>query len=216
MVETMRRHALLMFGILAVIAMGIVLAVHAVGAHSDREEYSQKISSLESDLADAENARIEQAEEVSDEILGVDSSRLETDEKEVRSFLKLALSWDDHEEYVHARESLMRKYDLDEKSSFMTDFLPPAPSKTDSSGTQHNLIDVLGLSSEVGGAEFTVLGVEGTEYSYAVEVSVRGKSADGKGSDTMPSVILLTVDDEGGISDVHASATTSPVRSSGT
>lgn len=211
-----KRNMVLVIGLVAALLAGLVLAITASGSSSEVKAKQAEMSQLETELSETEDARVAQEQEVSASLLGVDTDRIAADDKVIDGFLSDALTWSSHEEYMNARSTVQRKYGLDENSSFMTAFLPDgeAISKKDRTGKQYNLIDELGLTSLVGSYDASVLKVEGTLYTYFIEVNVQGKSADGKGSSSLPSLVLLTVDENGTISNVDASATTSKPRSS--
>lgn len=211
-----KRNMILVTGLVAALVMGLVLGITIVGSDSEIEQKQAQMSQLETELSEAEDARVAQAEEVSDSLLGVDSDRMVADDEVIEGFLDAALTWTSHEEYMAARSTVQRKYGLAEDSSFMTAFLPDGSliSKKDRTGKQYNLIDELGLTSQVGSYHTSVLKVEGTLYRYFIEVNVQGKSADGEGASTLPSLVMLTVDENGTITDVEASATTEKPRSS--
>lgn len=216
-----KRNMILVVGLVAALVMGLVLGITATGSETEVKAKQAQMSQLETELSEAEDVRVAQAQEVSDSLLGVDTERITADDKAIEGFLDTALTWSSHAEYVEARNTLQRRYGQAEDSSFLKTFLPltdedgkPLLSKKDRTGKQYNLIDEMGLTSQVGSYDASVLSVEGTLYRYFITVNVQGKSADGEGSATLPSLVMLTVDENGEITDVEASATTQKPRSS--
>lgn len=216
-----KRNMILVVGLVAALVMGLVLGITATGSETEVKAKQAQMAQLETELAEAEDVRVAQAQEVSDSLLGVDTERITADDKAIEGLLDTALTWSSHAEYVEARNTLQRRYNQAEDSSFLKTFLPltdedgkPLLSKKDRTGKQYNLIDEMGLTSQVGSYDASVLSVEGTLYRYFITVNVQGKSADGEGSATLPSLVMLTVDENGEITDVEASATTQKPRSS--
>lgn len=145
---------------------------------------------------------------------GADPSRVDADSDLIGDLLDTALTWDSDSSYREARESTMRIFELEEDSSFMSTFLPPAPVNIDAEGNEYPYIDAAGLNSHVAGADIDLLAVDGASYSYVALVSAQALSSDGRGAASGMASVFVTVDGDGMITELSGSASTSGVRSS--
>lgn len=181
------------------------------------EQHRAEIAAQDEEIADLEaqmHASLENAEaerqSVVDDVLGISEKRVAADTEVINEFVKKVASWSSGTEYTEARESVMRRYNLGEDSQFMTDYFQEPVYNTDSSGQRFYLVDAEGLNSHPGSIEVKALGVMGTEYRYMVLANINSSSNDGKASAARTSVIYLTLDSEGVMSDVSGYASVSP------
>lgn len=210
-----RRNGFVLASLALAGTMGVVaLTTHAgLDAGADARETEQK--QVAAQLLEAGTAASELRDEVAAEASGADVARLAEDRVAIGQLLDAALTWSSHAEYVEARESTMRVGGLAEDSSLMQAFLPPAPVNTDADGNEYPYIDAAGLNSRVGSFHPRLLSVAGTEYSYLVLVNVQSTSTDGNATATRAATVLVTVDDQGALSDVRGYASTSETKRGG-
>lgn len=204
------RNALLVLLAGLFVFMGVSHLVLTEQRHTETSAQEQRIAELEAqmqaDLVAVENTR----QSVVDGVLGISGERVASDTEVIREFVKKVASWNSGEEYREARESVMRRYNLSEDSQFMKDYFQEPVYNTDSSGQRFYLVDAEGLNSQAGSVEVRALGVLGTEYRYLVLADISSSSNDGKASATRTSAIYLTLDGEGGMSEVSGYASVSP------
>lgn len=202
----------------ALLLGGIFYGVTASSINSAQQDRATEMLQLEQQhvraLEAAENAQVE----LRDELTGADSDRAGDDLSAIEDMLSMALSWDDHDSYVDAREEMIQEYGLSQDSAFIQTFLPSAPVNTDGAGNEYPYIDAMGLNSAMAGFDAEVIGVEGEDYSYliVVEVSVESRvgSEQYRTSESAPAVVFATVDAEGGITDLSGYPTAEEPRSS--
>lgn len=161
--------------------------------------------------AKATAARLEQ-QGVMDEVSGTDGERIVADTAIITDFLRTVATWNSGADYTAAREKLERRYKLPADGQFMTVFFPVPVYNTDTSGKTFYFIDEMGLNSTLGEIDVKSLGVKGTAYSYMVTADIRSSSKDNKTSAGNSSIIFITVDGDGVISDVKGFASTADVR----
>ncbi|MFJ2662597.1 hypothetical protein [Arthrobacter koreensis] len=195
--------------------VGVSYAVMNAQQYAEINAQEQQVAALEermqAELSTAEAAR----QTVVDSALGASGERIAGDTKQIHEFVKKAVTWGSGTEYAEARESLMRRYSLGEDTQFMREYFQEPVYNTDSSGQRFYLVDAEGLNSQLGSIEVKSLGVLGTEYRYMVLADITSSSNDGKASATRTSVIYLTLDGEGAMSDVSGYASVSAPLTSG-
>lgn len=178
---------------------------HRVTVVTQQQEIAELDATMQTKLA---AAKAEQ-QAVVDDVLGTNAARVAQDTEVIREFIGTATTWKNGEEYTSARESLMRKYKLGEDSQFLKVFFPKPISNTDSSGNKFYVVDTEGLNSRLSSIDPKVLGVSGTQYKYMVLADISSSSKDGKASANKTSVIYLTLDGEGLVTDVSGYASVS-------
>ncbi|KIA73395.1 hypothetical protein ANMWB30_23220 [Arthrobacter sp. MWB30] len=209
-----QRNAVLILLTGLFIVAGITYVVVVSNQQTEVAQQLARISELDTRMQ-TQLAHAKAAEQAAvDEAQGTSAQRVDADTEVIKSFVRTAVTWDSGEGYASARESVMRKYGLDEQSQFMSVYFPPPVFNTDSSGNRVYLVDAEGINSALTSVDARVLGVEGTRYRYLVMANIRASSTDGKASANRPSVVFLTVDGEGHISDVSGYASvTDPLTS---
>lgn len=178
-----------------------------VALEEDVEKLDQQ---MQEELVKAEAEQLA----VVDEVLGTSAQRIDTDTTLIRDFVSTMATWSTGEEYAAARESLTRKYGVDENSQFMQVYFQEPIFNTDSSGNRIYYVDTQGLNSSLASMDVKPLGVVGTEYRYMVLADLGSSSNDGKGSANKTSVIYLSVDGEGTVREVSGYASVSGARTS--
>lgn len=203
------RNALILLLAGVFVAVGISYAVVTNTQHTQVVTQEQEISELDAQMkTELATARADE-QAVVDGALGTNAQRITADTELIRQFLKTAATWKSGEEYTAARESLKRKYKLDEGSQFMKVYFQEPVFNTDSSGNKFYVVDTEGLNSNLSSVDVKALGVAGTEYKYMVLADIGSASNDGKASATKTSVIYLTLDGEGVMTDVSGFASVS-------
>lgn len=176
------------------------------------EELSQAQDEQESAQAELEAAQTQ----LRDDITGQDSERAAQDAASIRAMLNVAMTWDSHESYTQARETMVEQYGLAEDSDFMENYLPPAPVNIDREGNEYPYIDAAGLESSAGEFDHEVLWVSGTEYRYMIfaELTVTEEIGESSATASRPSVVFATVDSDGEITEIEGYASADELRSS--
>lgn len=200
------RHALMLILAAAFFASGITYVVtvnaHAVASASQQREITELDGQMQTGLAAAKAKQ----QSVVDDALGTNARRVTTDTAVIREFVAEVANWDSGAEYAAARESVMRRYKLSKDSQFMKVYFQAPVSNRDSSGKTFYAVDADGLNSGLSRLDVTVLGVSGTEYRYMIMADIESSSTDGKANASRTSVIYLTLDGEGVMSDVSGYA----------
>lgn len=200
----------------AVLCLGLGIAYVTVNSVKNDEVSASAttVSEKEKTFADRSVQASKEIEEVVNEVSGVQQDRIDKDNKTIEEFLGRAFTWDSHASYTQARDSVMRVHGLKADSPFMKEFMPPAPVNVDKQGNEYPYIDAAGLNQRVGAYRAKVQEVEGTEYHYVVFVDVQARSDDKKGTSSTTSVVYLTTDGTGAISDLSGYASTQKERES--
>lgn len=200
----------------AVLCLGLGIAYVTVNSVKNDEVSASAttVSEKEKTFADRSVQASKEIQEVVTEVSGVQQDRIDKDNKTIEEFLGRAFTWDSHASYTQARDSVMRVHNLKADSPFMKEFMPPAPVNVDKQGNEYPYIDAAGLNQRVGAYRAKVQEVEGTEYHYVVFVDVQARSDDKKGTSSTTSVVYLTTDGTGAISDLSGYASTQKERES--
>jgi hypothetical protein len=200
------RNALMLILAAVFVASGIAYVVTVTGHHAESASQQQQIADLDAQMqADRAAAKANQ-QAVVDDALGTNARRVTTDTALIREFVRTVVTWKSGEEYAAARESVMRRYKLTPESQFMKVYFQEPVSNRDSSGKTFYAVDADGLNSSLGTVDVKVLGVSGTAYRYMVLADIASSSNDGKASASRTSVIYLTLDSEGVMSEVSGYA----------
>lgn len=199
-----------------VLCLGLGIAYVAVNSAKNDEVAASAatVTDKEKTLTERSVLASKEIQEVSNEVSGVQQDRIDKDAKDIEEFLGRAFTWDSQASYTQARDSVMRVYGLKADSPFMKEFMPPAPVNVDKQGNEYPYIDAAGLNQRVGAYRIKVQEVVGTEYHYVVFVDVQARSDDKKGVSSTTSVVYLTTDGTGKISDLSGYASTQKERES--
>lgn len=198
---------LLLAGVFVIVTVSYFVV--STNQQSDVVTQEQEIAELEARMqAELVTARAEQ-QAVVDDVLGTNAARIEDDTVLIREFLQTVTTWETGGEYEAARESVLRRYALDEGSQFMQVYFQEPVYNTDSSGNRYYVVDTQDLNSALSSIDVLPLGVLGTEYRYMVLADISSTSNDGGASASKTSVIYLTLDGEGVFSDVSGFASVS-------
>lgn len=218
MMKLLTKYGFVIFGLVVLGVSAMSYGFVAASVTDQDEARAQEIQELEQSFTVRQQELREESQQVYDNLLGTDNSRVEQDRAVIQSLLSTALTWDDRASYEDARNSVIEDYDLAADDHFVETYLPPAPVTTDGEGNEYSYLDVAGLNSRLGGFEAEVLSVIRTEYRYLVSVTAESVSNDDMESAANTSVVLLTINADGEISDIsgYAEDADFPRRSSGT
>lgn len=218
MIRFLTKYGFTVFGLVVLAVSALGYGMVAGSATDEEQARSQEILALEQRHTAREQELHEESQQVYDNLLGTDHSRVTKDEVIIEKLLKAALTWDSHESYVAARENVIEEYQLSSEADFIETYLPPAPVTTDGAGNEYYGIDAAGLNSRFGSFETEVLSVIKTEYRYLVSVTAESVSNDELGSAANTSVVLVTINGNGKITDISGYAEDADFsrRSSGT
>lgn len=206
MIKFLTKYGFMTFGLLVLAgsALGYGM-VDSTVSDQDRVR-AQEIQTLEQAYTSREQELRAESQQVYDNLLGTSNSRVQQDTVIIEDLLSTALSWDSHESYVEARSSVIETYDLRADDHFIQTYLPPAPVNTDGAGNEYRYLDVADLNSRLGEFDVEVLSVTRTEYRYLVSVTAESVSNDDMQASANSSVVLLTIDGEGQITEISGYA----------
>jgi hypothetical protein len=200
------RNALLLILAGVFVASGIAYFATVAGQQAESASQQQEIADLDARMQTQLAEAKAKQQSVVDDSLGTNARRVTADTAAIRQFVKTVATWKTGAEYAAARDSVMRRYKLSQDSQFMKVYFQEPVSNRDSSGKTFYAVDADGLNSSLGMVDVKVLGVSGTEYRYMVLADIAASSNDGKATATRTSVICLTLDGEGVMSDVSGYA----------
>lgn len=196
------RNALMLILAAVFVASGITYVVTVTGHRAESASGQQDVADLDAQKQTKLAAAKAKQQSVVDDALGTNSRRVTADTALIREFVSTVATWKSGAEYVAARESVMRRYKLAKDSQFMKVYFQEPVSNRDSSGKTFYAVDADGLNSNLSTVDVKVLGVAGTAYRYMVLADIASSSNDGKASASRTSVIYLTLDGDGVMSDV--------------
>lgn len=208
------RNALILILAAVFIASGTAYVVTVTGHQTESASDQQQIADLDTQMQTKLAAAKAKQQSVVDDALGTNARRVTADTAAIRDFVRTVATWKSGQEYAAARESVMRRYKLDKDSQFMKVYFQEPVSNRDSSGKTFYAVDADGLNSNLSMVDVKVLGVAGTSYRYMVMADISSSSNDGKASASRTSVIYLTLDGDGVMSDVSGYASGSKALSS--
>lgn len=214
MADFLKRNLFPVAALAIFVILGTIAAVTTSSNSAKLAEQEAELNTLVTQVREAQTVADTLTSDAARLLSGATSERLERDRVVIDELLERALTWGDNAEYTEARAATMRVHGLSEDSTFMTSFLPPSPFSVDSKGNQYPYIDAAGLNSTLGEVRPSLLRIDGLSYEYMVLADVRSDSSDGRGAAVNVATVFLTIDGEGGVSDLRGYAATSlPVTS---
>lgn len=195
-------------GAAVLVVAGVVSGVTIVSQNAQRAEAAATLSRIAGENAELERVADAAIAEATVADLGARTDRIAADTKVIQDLADRTMTWASNAEYSDARESTMRAYGLQETSTFMASFLPPAPITVDAEGNEYAFIDAAGLNSRSGTARVNLLDVAGAVYAYMALIPVTSTSSDGLGSATNIATVFVSVDPAGEVSDLTGFAAT--------
>lgn len=194
---------------IAPIAAGLVL-IGTIGTlravDSDR---SAKLMKVRAEIASANNAisALKAGEsaakyQIVKSETGIDPLRVEQDTKAIENLLHTVFTWRSYDEYMAARERIMKTYGVAKDSSFLTSFMPEIKDTVSPNGNHYNDIDIQGYNVELTGMKVYPLSVD-NGYRYLVEVRTESHMKNGEGEGLMNAMCLITTVEAGHISEIY-------------
>lgn len=204
-----QRNALMLILAALFAVVAVSYAAGSVSRSAETAAQESEIADLEARMKTALAAAEAEQQEAVDSAQGTSEARLLEDTALIREFMRSVATWDSGESYTSARETAVRRYGLAEDSQFLQAYFPEPVFNTDTSGNRFYVVDTEGLKSSLESIDVQTLAVTGTEYRYMVLADISSESSSGKSSANRTSVIYLTLDGEGTISDVSGFASVS-------
>lgn len=217
-----RRNVWVLLVAMLMIAAGVgTVLPHSNNARELRAQEEQ-IAELEQRLSTAKALKAEAEAANTYEALGITESRLVSDRAVIEDLLSTAFTWQDATSYQRARGRLIDQFDLAEDGVFLTEFMPPA-AFTGTGEDKRYYIDQAGLVFSLGDdVVIDVVRVTGTDYEYVVlaDVDVTSSQVTPASDGSTPTstrrmLLKVTVDGEGGVSDLSGVPPSGTTRSSG-
>lgn len=221
MLDQVKRFFVRNIVMIIALILAVVVIIVAISTSADRsavlKRQTGEIMALQQER-DALNSKLDgQLEQVvRDATGGMDTEHKAVDDAVVREFLTMALTWDSVRDYLDVREQVMRVYDLDEESQFMSVFMPgemAGIARTDPTGEVHYAYDE-DLSNRFSSLESVVTRINGAEYSYVSTVTMKSKRSGGEAETTSTSRLAYDVID-GKIRNLEARTVPGGVKYSG-
>lgn len=189
----------------------VVLIVSGVIRSSHRSELSaitREIQNTQTKIDQSEEVKKSVDRDVKIEVSGLDTARVQSDDKVAKDFLEKVLTWSSYQEYQDVRDYIAQEYELNDSSTLLQTFFPEIEVVTDPDGNEYNIIDAMRQSGEPLNLEFVgmdshVTNISGTDYSYFTEVTVSSTANNG-GMATGRCIFLYTVSEDGELSNLHA------------
>jgi hypothetical protein len=219
-----RRNALVLV-VAVILATVVAVTVLTWGSQQGAlGSQGQRIGELEGQLRTAELAKSEQVAQNVLESLGVSQGRIDKDAPNIDRLVRTAFTWDSGQSYETARATLKERHNLSEDQPFLQQSMPPSRFNEDDSGRRYYYIDTQGMNSSVAvDPDIEVVKVNADQYTYAVlvEVSItsdavtRNNANPGSVSTQRTMLLFLTVDAEGGVSNLSGVPASGSTRHSG-
>lgn len=215
--QFIRKYGFIIVSVAALVVTALGYGAISANLKNEQSARDHELHERERELTARERQLLDESQQAYDELLGTDHGRIARDSEIIEELLDTALTWDDEDSYTLARESVMYHYDLDETSHFVQTYLQESPVNTDAAGNTYSYINAAGLNSKLGGIDTQVLSVVRTDYRYLVSVTAESVSNDGGSTAANTSVVFVTIDGDGDISEIsgYAEDVDFPRRSSG-
>lgn len=179
---------------------------------STLKSQQDQITSLKSQIDVQNLERQAKADKINSQVAGLSTERQDGDNAAIQDLMSKATTWATYQEYMNSRKEIQKKYHLDEKSSFMTSFMPKVGNIQDGSGTNYNEIDTNGLNMRLKAFSSSVTKVAGLKYTYVGLAAIDVENQGNHGTSTTYSVVEYTTNAAHELSDIKAySVTQAPV-----
>lgn len=189
------------FVILGVCSILILILVACVLGMQERS-YGLTLEQQRRQVVDLENQlSVKQAEldttqhTVIRDLTGLDANRKAKDDEVARVFISKVTTWNGIDEYKTMRSEVVKEYNLNSTSSFLTVFLPSSPGAHIISGVEY--------SCRYDSMESQVYNINADVYSYFTKVSFVA-AGPGGGTATVTAIFMYTVDADGNIGNLNA------------
>lgn len=215
MATTSKTHWLskYLFAILSMLLLGgMVLSWSstAQARQSEVDEINTKITALQTELAAEQAKASEVRQKVLQDLTGYDMRRQDRDMAAAKDMVATATTWSNGNQYIEAREKVIRVWKLDENSQFMVRFLPGEKQgafRRDGDGTLHFAYPH--VNSSLVSMESTLTEVSGDKWTYFALIETTSKSGAGATAKAW-TAMTYTVDGDGAITDVAAYPSKAP------
>lgn len=199
----MKKHIILIIAVLFAVGMIVSYGVTVRNQNETLSEQAYTIDELQNKIATLTIAIANQKNQLVYDVTGLDTQRLSKDKTVISQFLSLVCTWDSYDDYMTARDTVMRRYGLTEDDSFMTVFMPVVGNITSPDGTKYNQIDTNGLNMRYEDVSQYVTKIRAGEYTYFSIVDICSTWSNG-GEAISHAAILYTINADGDIYDITA------------
>lgn len=162
-----------------------------------------EIHMLEQTVMSLSNEISKQKVDILIDTTGLDVTRISRDKDSVEKLLNLVCTWNSYVEYMHARETVMRRYNLSEDDGFMSTFMPGISEQVSPNGDRYNRIDYLGLNMTYETVHSMVTRILAPNYYYFAIVTVSSSWKNG-GESISKIAMTYGVDADGNLFDIYA------------
>ena len=177
------------FVVLGVCSILILILVACVLGMQERS-YGLTLEQQRRQVVDLENQlSVKQAE------LDTTQHTVAKDDETARAFISKVTTWNGIDEYKTMRSEVVKEYNLNSTSSFLTVFLPSSPGAHIISGVEY--------SCRYDSMESQVYNINADVYSYFTKVSFVA-AGPGGGTATVTAIFMYTVDADGNIGNLNA------------
>lgn len=211
----LRRNVWVLVTALFLLLILVVTALSWTNQSRRLSDQDETIQTLKSDLAKTKRDNADTIRANLLEGVGFSKQRLDDDAQLIESLLETAFTWDSGKSYASARKEVKERFDLSEKGSFLTDFMPPSRFNEDEDGKRFYYIDTIGMNSSMGDdPQIDVLRVRAGDYDYVVSADMavtsddvsKNESSSEQVSSHRSILLFVTVDSDGRITDLSGTA----------
>lgn len=159
------------------------------------EQQRRQVIDLENQLA-VKQAELDTTQHaVIRDLTGLDMDRKAKDDEVARAFISRVTTWNGIDEYKAMRADVIKEYNLNSTSSFLTVFLPGTPGAHILSGMEY--------SCRYDSMDSQVYSINADVYSYFTKVKFVA-AGPGGGTATVTVIFMYTVDGDGNIGNMNA------------
>lgn len=214
MLQFFQKYVIAVIGVGLLVIVLVLLAIQTGVQQASIQDHEDRIAQLERDRAEAQQTLDDAQEALYEQITGSDAPRMAQDTQGLAAMMETMVTWDSHESYEEARNTVFEQYDITDGS--FTELFPEAPVTTDGAGNEYYYIDAAGLNGHLGEYSIELLEVSGTDYSYVMfaDMVTEQTIGDATGSNAVPIILFATVASDGQLYDVRGYAGSEVTRSS--
>lgn len=192
----MKKYLITIGVCLCVVLVSVIVSMARVSGAEDRLAANKgRIATLQNQVDVAKVSESTATKQLILSETGYDAERVNADSASAEAFMRKVFDWSTNAEYVGLREDLMKEYNLDETSNFMTVFMPEPYVNVSQDGTEYPQIDILGLNANYDSMEIQVRNIANGTYSYFAKVHWYAKASDGT-TESTESMFLFDTNDE--------------------
>lgn len=161
-------------GCLLIVCSLVFAGVNISSQKSELNDAKAELEQMQGKTSQTENKGASKSlREQMKELTGFDYQKKQNDDIEAATFFEGTFNWKDTDEYVEKRKALIEKYKLDEKSDFLTVFMPDI--ETNDEGVPGTVLEnngiAVNMSYENMNSKVVNIAEDGT-YSYIATVNV--------------------------------------------